>query len=126
MEDPSLHYKIHVINENIYNYENERERLKERTMHLSKQMAKLYEKGVNIDIMLDVAYLGLKDLGVHEPMRFHRDIYGDCGEPLENSDDELEIPERPQRGTRGAPHARALTALESCLEIYCSIRVTRA
>ena len=77
-----------MINENIYNYENERERLKERTMHLSKQMAKLYAKRVNIDIMLDVAYLGLKDLVVHEPMRFPRDIYGDCGKPLGNADDD--------------------------------------
>ena len=70
MEDPFLHYEIHAINENNHNYENERERLKERTMNLSKQMAKLYAKRVNIDIMLDVAYLGLKTWACTSPCGF--------------------------------------------------------
>ena len=36
MEDPFLHYEIHAINENNHNYENERERLKEKK-HASLQ-----------------------------------------------------------------------------------------
>ena len=41
--------------------------------------------------------------------------------PIDNGCQARRRPERAQRGKRGEPLARALTALESCLEFYCSI-----
>ena len=85
--------KIIVINNAIQNYENERERLKERIVNISKQMAKVYAKRKAMEIMIDAAYLALKDLGVHEPMRLSRNIYGDCGISQKNAEDGQGLPE---------------------------------
>ena len=84
--------KIIVINNTIQNYENERERLKERIVNISKQMAKVYAKRKALEIILDAAYLALKELGVHEPMMLPRDINGDCGISQKNAKDGQGLP----------------------------------
>jgi hypothetical protein len=102
--------KIMVINNSIKNYENERERLKERIMQISKQMAKVYARYKAIDIMQDAAYLALKDLGVHEPLRLPRDINGDCGLPVRNAEDGQGLPQEvpgQQPGAAGEPAENA-------------------
>ena len=94
----------------IQYYENELERIEKRMMQISKDVAKLSARRQEVDGYLDTAYLDLKELGIHEPVRLPRDINGDCRLPAENAEDGQGLPEEvpgQQPGAAGEPTQNA-------------------